>query len=82
MTEAERLLQRDPVGLTQKEMLLRLDARMDAFDARVRNIEDEQLTSRVERRTLLTVMTGLRSTILVAAALGPILAGVIAVVAR
>lgn len=82
MTEREALLERDPVGMTQREMLLRLDARMDKFEPRIRLIEDEQLVARTERRTLMSVVGGLRSTILAAAALGPILAAIITVVAN
>lgn len=77
---SEDLLGRDPVGMTQREMLLRLDARMDKFEPRMRLIEDEQLTARVERRTLLSIVGTLRSTILAAAALGPIIAGILAYV--
>jgi hypothetical protein len=74
----EDLLGRDPVALTQREMLLRLDARLDKFEPRMRIIEDEQLIARTERRTIMGIVGTLRSTILAAAALGPIVAGVIA----
>jgi hypothetical protein len=40
------------------------------------------LVARTERRTIMSVVGSLRSTILVAAAVGPIIAGVIAVVAQ
>jgi hypothetical protein len=79
MTEQhERLLASDPVGMTMKDMLLRIDARMDRFEPRVRAIEDEQLIARTERKTILGLVGTLRSTILAAAALGPVIAGVLA----
>jgi len=80
--ERDALIERDPVGMTQREMLLRLDARLDKFEVRTRAIEDEQLIARTERKTIMSVVTGLRSTILAAAALGPIIAGIIAVAAN
>lgn len=76
--EPQALLERDPIGLTQREMLLRLDARMERFEARVRNIEDENLVARTERKTILAIFGSIRSTILMAAAAGPIVAGIIA----
>lgn len=79
---ADDLLTRDPVGLTQREMLLRLDARMDKFEARARVIEDEQLVARTERKTVMALVGGLRTTILAAAAVGPMVAGAIALVFR
>jgi len=75
---SDDLLGRDPVGMTQREMLLRLDARMDRFEPRIRTIEDEQLVARTERKTLIGLVGTLRSTILAAAALGPVIAGVLA----
>jgi hypothetical protein len=80
--ERDALIERDPVGMTQREMLLRLDARLDKFEVRTRLIEDEQLIARTERKTILSIVTGLRSTILAAAAVGPIIAGVIALAAN
>jgi hypothetical protein len=80
--ERDALIERDPVGMTQREMLLRLDARLDKFELRTRAIEDEQLIARTERKTIMSVVTGLRSTILAAAALGPVIAGIIAIAAN
>jgi predicted component of type VI protein secretion system len=74
----EDLLGRDPIAMTQREMLLRLDARLDKFEPRIRAIEDEQLVARTERKTLIGIVGTLRSTILAAAALGPVIAGVLA----
>jgi hypothetical protein len=78
MNDRDDLMARDPMGMTQREMLLRLDARLDAFEPRVRAIEDEQLIARTERKTLIGLVGTLRSTILAAAALGPVVAGVLA----
>ena len=64
--------------MTQREMLLRLDARLDRFEPRMRAIEDEQLIARTERKTIMSVVGTLRSTILAAAALGPVIAGILA----
>jgi hypothetical protein len=78
MAERDDLVSRDPVGMTIKDMLLRLDARLDTFEPRIRAIEDEQLTAKIERRTIMGVVGTLRSTILAAAALGPVIAGILA----
>lgn len=78
MAGPEDLLGRDPVAMTQREMLLRLDARLDLFEPRIRAIEDEQLIARTERKTLIGIVGTLRSTILAAAALGPVIAGILA----
>lgn len=71
------------MGMTMREMLLRQDARLDRmetnYEKRLRALEDHDLTASVERRTIMTVFGNLRSTILVAAAVGPIIAGVISV---
>jgi hypothetical protein len=72
------LVSRDPVGMTMRDMLLRIDARMDRFEPRVRAIEDEQLIAKTERKTILSLVGTLRSTVLAAAALGPVIAGVLA----
>ena len=58
MTDREELLAADPVALTQRQMLMRLDARIDGFDKRLRKVENEQLTLRTERKTLLGVLGG------------------------
>lgn len=75
----EDILTADPIALTQREMLLRLDARFDKFEPRVRALEDEALIAKTERRTILSIFSSLRATILVAASVGPIVAAVIAV---
>lgn len=50
--DKDSLLEADPVGLTQRQMLLRLDARMDTFEGRIRVVEDEALVSKTERKTI------------------------------
>ena len=86
MPDPETLLNREPTGMTVREMLLRIDARQDRYEQatekRVRALEDEALTARVERKTIMAVFGGLRATVLMAAAVGPILAGIIAFMAK
>jgi hypothetical protein len=50
--DKDTLLLADPVALTQRQMLMRLDARLDVMNGRVRKVEDEQLVAKTERRTL------------------------------
>lgn len=53
--DREALISADPVALTQREMLLRLDARLDRFEPRVRRLEDDALVLRTQNKTIRTI---------------------------
>ena len=55
-TGGDHLIDRDPLGMTVKELVLRLDARMDRFEPRVRALEDHDLKGAAERGTLFKVI--------------------------
>lgn len=60
--DKQALLNADPVGLTVKEMLLRLDAKVDGHDARIRLLEDNDLRGQTERKTIKAIALGALAT--------------------
>lgn len=44
------------MGMTLKELVLRVDARLDRFEPRVRKLEDHDLAAAAERSTLFKVI--------------------------
>ena len=60
ITDQNALLNAEPLGMTQKELLLRLDARFDRHveteGTRIRVLEDARLSDNIARQTLMRVI--------------------------
>jgi hypothetical protein len=78
MSLEEQLLAADPIALTQRQMLMRIDTRLDSFEKRVRELEDSDLESRIERRTVITLLRAVLAAVVAVGALTPVVAAILA----